>query len=68
MTDWSEWHVEIQPLSNRLYEAMSLREYEEAERLAKRLADIAFDIQREAIRRSVSSGVGFLTNRSKEQV
>ena len=59
IVDWSELHIRIQPLARDLYEAMSRQEYESAEKLAKELADVSFDIQREAIRKSVRSGVGF---------
>lgn len=60
--DWSELHVQVQPLAHQLYEAMSLREWEQAERIAHELTEVAFDIQRECIKQMVRSGQGFTKN------
>ena len=59
MSEWDTLQQQLQPLARQLSEVMSRQEYETAEKLAKELADVAFDIQREAIRKSTCSGRGF---------
>jgi len=59
MSEWDTLQRRLRPLAHQLSEVLSRQEYETAEKLAKELADVAFDIQREAIRKGVQSGWGF---------
>lgn len=57
--DWGELHVQLQPLTRKLYEAMSRQEWDDAEKLACELSNVAFEIQRLCIKHNVRSGLGF---------